>query len=173
MDADLSVRLMAPAEWERYRAIRLRALQDSPDSFGSTFEQEAHRPPGFWQERLTSGADARWNCPVFALKGTEPIGLVWGRIERAVPDVASLYQMWVAPDHRGKGAGKMLLVLVIAWAKEAGAIRLELAVAVGESPASRLYSRAGFVPTGFPEPIRPGSSLLAQPMVLNLFEGAA
>ncbi|HEX2226319.1 MAG TPA: GNAT family N-acetyltransferase, partial [Candidatus Binatia bacterium] len=86
--------------------------------------------------------------------------------ESSNPDVANLYQMWVAPEHRGLGAGRRLLEAVIAWASAAKVCYLALAVTCGDSPAMRLYTRAGFKPAGEPEPLRPGSELLAQPMRL-------
>lgn len=80
--------------------------------------------------------------------------------------MAHLYQMWVAPAHRGRGIGRELLDAVIEWARAAGARAVELGVTCGNTPASRLYARAGFVPASDPGPLRPGSTLLAQPMRL-------
>lgn len=76
--------------------------------------------------------------------------------------------MWVAPGHRGLGAGRMLLEAVIAWAKAQNASYLDLGVTCGDRPARRLYERAGFKPKGKPQPLRPGSTLLVQPMRLAL-----
>ena len=87
------------------------------------------------------------------------------------PDVANLYQMWVAPNYRGLSAGQMLLESVIAWASAANMCYLVLNVTCGDSPALRLYVRAGFQAVGEPEPLRPGSELLAQPMRLALRMG--
>jgi len=94
--------------------------------------------------------------------------LAWGRIETSDPDVAALYQMWVAPSHRGLGAGQMLVEAVIGWAKARNAAYLDLGVTWRDSPARRLYERAGFKPMGEPQPLRPGSQLLGQPMRLVL-----
>jgi ribosomal protein S18 acetylase RimI-like enzyme len=86
----------------------------------------------------------------------------------AVPPVAHVYQMWVAPESRGLGAGLMLLRSVVEWAREAKAERVVLNVTCGDTPARRLYAHLGFRATGDPAPLRPGSTILAQPMVLDL-----
>jgi GNAT superfamily N-acetyltransferase len=163
-----SVRQFLPHEWRIYRDLRLRALADSPDAFGSTLAEGRDRPDTEWVSRLASGADKRWNFPVVADMGAEPIGLAWGRIEQSEPEVAHLYQMWVDPGFRRLGAGQLLLQAVIDWARDANARCLALGVTCGDSAARQLYSRAGFTAVGEPEPLRPGSSLLAQSMRLEL-----
>jgi GNAT superfamily N-acetyltransferase len=172
MTDGLTIRAFTADEWRVYRGLRLRALADSPNAFGSTLAEEEGRPDAEWSRRLASGADARSNLPLVAEVRGEPIGLAWGRIETSDPDVAALYQMWVAPSHRGLGAGQMLLEAVIAWARARNASYLDLGVTCGDSPARRLYERAGFKPMGEPQPLRPGSQLLGQPMRLAL-RGAA
>jgi GNAT superfamily N-acetyltransferase len=162
------IRTLAPHEWGIYRDLRLRALADSPDAFGSTLAEEQDRSDAEWLRRLASGADSRANLPLVAEIRDEPIGLAWGRIETSDPEVAALYQMWVAPSHRGLGAGQMLLEAVIAWARARNASYIDLSVTCGDRPARRLYERAGFKPRGEPQPLRPGSTLLVQPMRLAL-----
>lgn len=172
MTDTLVVRTFCADEWPVYRDLRLRALDDSPDAFGSTLAAEAGRPDAHWAQRLASGSDSQTNLPVVAEIRGEPAGLAWGRIDAFSPDVAVLYQMWIAPGHRGVGAGKMLLEAVIAWARERNASFLELGVTCGNSPARRLYERAGFKPIGEPQPLRPTSQLLAQSMRLPLKDAA-
>ena len=173
MKNTLKIRKFTPQEWQTYRDRRLRALADSPDAFGSTLAAEGDRPDSEWSNRLISGADSNWDLPLLAEIDIEPIGLTWGRIEKANPDVANLYQMWVAPTHRGLGAGKMLLEAVIAWARDRDVNCLDLGVTLRDSPAMRLYTRAGFQPLGEPQPMRQGSELLGQPMRLVLKGNAA
>jgi hypothetical protein len=62
----------------------------------------------------------------------------------------------------------MLLEAVMAWAMDKQVDFLELGVTCGDSPALRLYLRAGFEPVGRPEPIRPGAELLGQHLRLKL-----
>ncbi len=163
-----TIRTIAPHEWRTYRHLRLRALADSPDAFGRTLAEEKDRPDAEWLERLTAGTDTRWNLPLFAEAGAEPVGLAWGRIEESNPEVANLYQMWVAPEYRRLGAGQMLLEAVIAWAGEANSHQLDLSVTCSNTPAMRLYTRAGFEPVGQAQALRPGSDLMEQDMRLVL-----
>lgn len=163
-----TVRVFAPDDWPLYRGVRLRALAESPDAFGRTLAEEDGLPDTYWARRLATGADARSDLPLLAEVDGEPIGLAWGRIEPSRPGVAALYQMWVDPRHRGLGAGRMLLDAVGAWARARNASSLELGVTLGDSPARRLYERVGFRPVGTPQPLRAGSTLLAQTMRLPL-----
>lgn len=85
-----SIRTFIPQEWNTYRDLRLRALADSPDAFGRTLAEEKDRPDSEWLDCLVSGADHRWNLPLLAEVGGEPIGLAWGRIEESSPEQATL-----------------------------------------------------------------------------------
>jgi GNAT superfamily N-acetyltransferase len=167
------VRPFLAQEWRTYRDLRLRALAESPDAFGGTLGVEEKRAEDEWADRLVSGSDHLWNLPLLAEVAGEPIGLAWGRIDKSNPDVANVYQMWVAPTHRGLGAGRLLLEAIIAWATAAKVRRVALSVTCGDSSARRVYVHAGFTPVGDPEPLRPGSNLLAQPMQRQLSDDAA
>jgi hypothetical protein len=69
------IRTFVPHEWSTYRDLRLRALADSPDAFGSTLAEEQDRSDAEWSRRLASGADSRSNLPLVAEVRGEPIGL--------------------------------------------------------------------------------------------------
>jgi ribosomal protein S18 acetylase RimI-like enzyme len=161
-----SIRRLEPTEWRTYRGLRLQSVEDSPDAFGRTVDEERQRPDADWSARLAS--DPRHDLPLVAEINGQAVGLAWGKIDPSAPDTAHLYQMWVAPHHRGLGAGRLLLEAVIGWAATAGARYVALGVACGDTPAMRLYSRAGFEPVGEPAALRSGSLLLAQPMRLEL-----
>lgn len=168
MTSKTTVRLFAPHEWPIYKHLRLRALADSPEAFGSTLAREQDRTDAEWSSRLALDAASDLNLPLVAMVGREPAGLAWGRIEQTNLTVANLYQMWVAPEYRCLGLGQMLLEAVIAWASAKDVSYLDLAVTHRDSPAMRLYTRLGFQPSGPLEPLRPGSHLLEQPMRLQL-----
>jgi ribosomal protein S18 acetylase RimI-like enzyme len=121
-----------------------------------------------WSRRVAAGAESPSEIALVAEKDSRLVGLAWSRIESSDPHHAHLYQMWVDPEFRGLGAGRKLLGAAIHWAASVNARRIVLSVTCGDTPATRLYASAGFEPAGHPEPLRPGSDLLVQPMQLDL-----
>lgn len=164
----ISIRPIAPHEWLKYRNIRLQALQDSPDAFGSTWENEATRANENWSKRIAIAASGGTDLPLFALNGDEVCGLIWCKLSTLEPGAADIYQMWVAPTARGQGIGSALLKQALDWARSRGARRVRLGVTSAESPAMRLYRSHGFCSTGQIEPLREDSNLIAQAMELKL-----
>jgi ribosomal protein S18 acetylase RimI-like enzyme len=173
MHAVPTVRTFAGHEWRTYRSLRLGALADSPDAFGSTLAAEQASSDEQWSARLARGIASKTDLPLVAELNDRSVGLAWARIVSSEPTVAHLYQMWVAPNSRRMGVGRMLLNAAIAWAEASNVQAMVLAVTCGDTSASRLYTRAGFSPAGSSEPLRPGSSVLVQPMRLPLNESAA
>ena len=141
---DVTLSRMAPVDWRRTRAIRLRALAEDPDAFSRTLAEESARASEFWRERLASSAVATF---VASREGLD-VGLVsggpWGEDERE----AGLFGMWVAPAARGLGVSDRLVAAVIDWARASGKRRLLLGVADQNLAAIRLYARHGFEATG-------------------------
>ena len=76
MSSAPSIRKFDHQEWPIYRDLRLRALGDAPDAFGSTLDQEEGRPGSEWARRLLEGSDP-WNLPLLAEVDSEPAGLAW------------------------------------------------------------------------------------------------
>jgi ribosomal protein S18 acetylase RimI-like enzyme len=164
----ITIRRFEPSEWRMYRDLRLRALSDSPNAFGSTYAREATRSDSEWSDRLSTGAAAQDQIPLVALVDETPVGLAWGRQDEHEPTTAHLFQVWVSPEHRGQGVGRLLTTAVIAWANELGLSTLRLGVTASHPAALHLYRRAGFVDAGAPEALRPGSPVSCQPMQLAL-----
>lgn len=168
MSESPSLYVLTPSDWDEYRAIRLRALADSPDAFASTLAREEGRTDSEWASRVAAAADTRYHLPLVARLGNRYVGLAWGRIFPSDPQVAHLFQMWVAPEARRLGVGRLLVDEVIEWARHAGAAHLELEVTCGNTAAWTLYTRAGFAPIGDPKPFAERPALLEQRMRLPL-----
>ncbi|MEV3855680.1 GNAT family N-acetyltransferase [Streptomyces sp. NPDC050095] len=76
----------------------------------------------------------------------ESVGTLWVAQR---PDGAYVYDVEVAPEHRGQGHGRSLLLLAEADAIAAGADRIGLNVFAGNIPALRLYESLGYEPTQY------------------------
>lgn len=138
----MQLRRMPPEEWERVRALRLRALRDAPDAFWNTLAQEEALSPEDWRGRLHTGAT------FIASRDGEDIGIATGAVFPDEDGAAGLFGMWVAPHMRGTGVAGLLVDEIIDWARAAGYRRLMLGVSDHNAAATRLYERKGFVPTG-------------------------
>jgi GNAT superfamily N-acetyltransferase len=124
------------------RALRLQALSDAPDAFGSTYERELARTTSDWQQWLSPGV-------TFILDESDGAnGIVAGVRDAIDPAVVHLMAMWVHPAIRGLGAGDALVDAVLSWAEAEGAKVVRLDVVQGNDRARRFYERNGFRPTG-------------------------
>ena len=146
-----------PDEWQRWREVRLRALAADPDAFGSRLEVERDWTEEQWRQRLADGRD------LFAVVDGAAVATAgWFVREPGWGDVVA---MWVAPEWRSRGLGRLVLSAVVEEVRAAG-LRVRLWVADG-NPARRLYEHAGFVPTGEQAPIRPGATATKSLLVLE------
>lgn len=140
--------------WERWREIRLRALRDAPDAFGSSFEREEAYTESDWRRWLTLGPT--W----IAVVDERDVGIICGGQHHSA-EIPWVYAMWVEPTVRGTGVAESLLGVVIDWARQSGASLLGLDVADRAPRAKRFYERNGFVigDQTFPMPRDPSITL--------------
>ena len=139
----MDIARIGPADWERFRAVRLASLSESPAAFGSRYADWVDAPAERWQSRLSQGP-----LTLLAHEATNVVGVVSG--QPVGEDWVELISMWVAPAARGTGVAGQLIGAVVAWA--AGQDRTTyLMVRSDNTRARRSYERAGFVDTGIPE----------------------
>jgi ribosomal protein S18 acetylase RimI-like enzyme len=139
------LRRLLPDDWAEFRALRLRALADAPEAFGSTAADAERLTEAQWRHRLAS------RMTIAAETGGSLVGLAAGTTEE--PPGAELVSMWVDPSWRGEGIGDALVRAVERWAAGQGFSRLRLWVAVGNDRAERFYTRLGFTRTGRRQPM--------------------
>lgn len=166
--AAFSIRPFTADEWPAYRAIRLRALADAPDAFGSTLAAEEALAPETWAARLARSTTSGIDRALAAEMNGALVGLAWAKEDSEDPAIVNLFQMWVAPEARGQGVAGALLDEALRWARERGAQTMQLGVTCTNLAAVHLYERAGFVEAGVREPLRPGSDLIEQRMRVTL-----
>lgn len=140
-----TVRLLNAEDAAAYRRVRLQALREHPEAFGSSAEDFAVQPLGDLADRLRSQSE---RFSIFgAFVAGELVGLVgFGRDGGLkVRHRGGIYQMYVTPEQRGKGLGWLLLEYAVNYARQLpGLEEINLAVTVGNEPARRLYERFGF-----------------------------
>jgi len=159
----VEIRRLRKGDGARLREVRLRALQDAPYAFSSWFGREAEYGSELWESRATD-SDLNGNAVVFVVVEDErSLGMAGGFFIGEKREVATLWGMWVDPSVRRQGLARELLEAVAAWARDAGADRLRLAVTECEAsrPAAALYLALGFVETGEREQLESNPSLTA------------
>lgn len=130
------------------KAVRLRALRDTPSAFGSTYANESRLSDAEWAQRVAQWHGERSTC-YLAWDGDQPCGIAAAFLERDDPTPhARLVSMWVAPSHRGRGVGRLLVGAVIDWARGRRVEWMCLTVTSNNDVASRFYTRLGFTKTG-------------------------
>lgn len=136
----VEVRTVAPDDWCQWRDVRMRALADAPEAFGSSLAEWAAADERRWRRRLD---DVPFN--VIAVSDGLPVGQASGT---AADDdgCVELLSMWVAPEARGTGAARALIDAVTEWARRVDAVGVRLSVRWANERAIRLYLRADFVP---------------------------
>jgi RimJ/RimL family protein N-acetyltransferase len=141
--AEAKVRRLLPADAALYRDIRLDALQQDPEAFGSTYETESVQPLTWFADRLDGAA-------VFgAFDGPELLGIAGLFIQqgRKHAHKGTLLGMYVRPSARRAGVGRLLVEAVIEHARRHVEL-IQLSVVVGNEQARRLYASLGFVEYG-------------------------
>jgi ribosomal protein S18 acetylase RimI-like enzyme len=128
------------------RSVRLRALEEAPDAFGSTLERELARTDDDWSRWIEPNPTFLLEAPDLGARGA--VGMVAGAMDALDPTAAVLLAMWVDPEFRRTGGADHLVQAVIDWARTNNATTVSLCVIEGNVPAIRLYERTGFTRTG-------------------------
>jgi ribosomal protein S18 acetylase RimI-like enzyme len=134
-----------------YKTIRLRALQDTPTAFGSTYAKESQLTDEAWVARATQWNNGIKSCGFLAMDDDQACGIAAGYL----PDDGSgpyLVSMWVAASHRRRGVGRMLVDAVLDWARSRNARQLVLDVTTTNDAAIKFYESLGFQRTGMIKP---------------------
>lgn len=140
----ITVRSLDSDEWPIWRGLRLRALEDSPEAFGSTLaEVIARDTEHYWRQGVSPPM-----VPFVAEVDGAPAGMARLMFPDH-PDRAELVSVWVAPEARDRGVGHALVASGIDHlAAHHPLTRLRLAVVETNMPARRLYEGCGFAVIG-------------------------
>lgn len=142
------VRRLTALDAPSLRRLRLDALVETPESFGSSYEEE---------HTLTLDDIKGWVTPqddsamfgVFV--GDALVGIIGVGRQRKLKmrHKAHIWSVYVAPEQRGQGLGRLLLQAAIAHARTMRGIRqVQLSVTSNNTSAAALYAGLGFVEYG-------------------------
>lgn len=147
----ITLRPISPLNVSLYRETRLRALQDTPSAFGSTYAKEVQCTDAAWRERAASLASGN-AIGYLAMDEENPCGLIAAFPSNEDPGRIAVISMWVAPTHRREGVGTLLLSGIKQWAEARNARELRLLVTSNNISARDFYLHNGFILTGNTEP---------------------
>jgi ribosomal protein S18 acetylase RimI-like enzyme len=159
-DGQMKIRFLNERDVVAYRDLWLRALKESPTAFGSSYETEAGQEIKNLAGRLRHD-DVSDNGVMGAFAGGTVLAGILGfnrdsRQKRR--HIIVLGGMYVAPEFRGQGCGRILLDGVISHVRRFKEVRrIILAVTAGNVAAASLYKSRGFKSYGVePDAIRVG-----------------
>ena len=115
------IRQLNEDDWRELSQIRLTALKNDPQVFGSNYEKESHLTESDWRGKLRSDDSA-----IFMIYDNEtPIGMTGIAVDRAdsTGKTAHLWGSWLAPEYRGKGISTIIYQARLEWAKNHPTIR--------------------------------------------------
>jgi len=131
---------------QAYRELMLGAYAAFPDAFTSSVAERQALPLAWWEARLTTSPGSKEVViGVFqrgALAGV--VGLGRESREKA-RHKATLFGMYVQPQHQHAGLGQLLVEAALAHARTCPGLRqVLLTVTQGNTRAQALYERCGF-----------------------------
>jgi GNAT superfamily N-acetyltransferase len=138
------IRSATRADAAELREIRLLALADEPDAFGSTLADSQLLPMSKWEEMAE-----RQNY-FLAFHGGTAVGMASGGTYHPFPGTRWLYGMFVRDPFRGSGVAEDLVRSVANWARAQGVTQLGLHVTTS-APWPSIASSDSWTP-GLPSP---------------------
>ena len=161
-ESTLTIRLCGLDDWEGLRAIRLEALKDTPDAYGSTYEESARWSDAQWKNAAST------RLYYLADRDGRVVGMVSGGFNDGYPGTRWLYGMYVTPSERGTGTANRLVRSIEEWAKRHGVDEIYLHVTASVPRARAFYDKVGFRPTGESIEMQRDNSLSLLTMVKHI-----
>lgn len=148
--SEITVRALTEDEWEIYRTLRLKALQESPEAFVADHDDEAQEPEEFWRARM------RRSVRLVAESDGDNVGVasIGDATESESENGGQLFGLWVSPQWRGRSVAANLVRQGARIAEDQGFARLFYWVGSDNGRAVAFASSFGFRPTDERRPMR-------------------
>jgi GNAT superfamily N-acetyltransferase len=155
------VELLTPDQWQRVRAIRLRALEESGYAFGGTFEVESAEDEAMWRLKFEKND--------FLIASVDGVDVAILYIEVLKGDFGATCWIggcWSDPQFRGKGLMRALFIFIDQQEKD---WKIQgLGVFTDNYNAIAAYEKLGFVKMGEDTESTRKPGLFYQRMIRNL-----
>ena len=141
------IRELTGDDAEDFRHLRLRALKEHPDAFGSSYEAESAAPIEAAAERLRLNAESQDSFTLGAYRGKDLVGMVglYQESREKTRHRGTIWGMYVPTEEQRKGIGKALLARALELARALpGLEQVELQVVTRNRRARDLYGSFGF-----------------------------
>lgn len=148
-----SLRRIGPEDGPLLKALRLAALEQSPEAFSASYDDELMRGDEDWRARAVAGASGNDRATFFAEDAEGAVGLVGGYRPDPTSTHVELVSMYVTPRARRAGVGLRLVAAIVDWARQVGVTEVQVGVTSGNTPAEDLYRSCGFSPNGATRPL--------------------
>ena len=144
----MEVRILTQQDAEAFWNLRLRALQEDPESFGASYTEILERGIAGSTQDLTQLNESRRDAVTFgAFDGKTLVGTTSFEREEMVKmrHKGIIWGMYVPRELRRQGIGRALLEAAIAYARELpGLEQINLNVVLTSREARRLFITLGF-----------------------------
>lgn len=155
-----SLRRIKTGEGHLFREIRLAALKESPQWYGSTFESALERSDESWCQQADGTAEGPDRAKFLMFHHRDPVGLIAFYRHTDLPDVGEIFQLWIAPSFRGTGAAVELTEAALEWARQNRFSHAIAGVLHGNHRSRGLFRKLGFEISGERSLVREGQDVL-------------
>ncbi|WP_373229641.1 N-acetyltransferase family protein [Cohnella sp.] len=141
----MNIRVLDEHDARLYQELRLSALKINPEAFGSTYEREVKFSLETVVERMKPTSD-KVVLGAFDVSDSL-VGIVAFVRESGLKTAhkGNVFGMYVAPEMRGQGLGRSLMIELIRKARDCDGIeQINLAVMSENDFAKKLYKSLGF-----------------------------
>ena len=140
----ITIRRIGLGEGEIFKQLRLESLSESPEFFGTTFEDALARSDESWHWQADNSAQGSDRATFLAFSDEEPIGIAALYRDHGEKTNVALIQVWVRPAHRRRNVAGKLLNEIFDWAKTNEFARIYAWVVKDNKRMLRTLSNFGF-----------------------------
>jgi ribosomal protein S18 acetylase RimI-like enzyme len=139
----MEVRKLTVSDGAGFQKVRLQALKECSEAFGSSYEEECTWDKSIYENKIKSGQISYFG----AFVDNNMVGIIGLTVNtrRKTSHRASIISFFVCPDFRGQGIGRKLLFSVIEEASAMETVeQIELSVVTKQLAAIELYKGLAF-----------------------------